>query len=75
MNHRVNAVVHKLPECPECDAAALEPCHERGLQREPHRVRQRVASGELFVIRRSTAKAKGRVRLLTELVAAMAVRR
>lgn len=74
MNHALNAKLHRLPECPECDALALLPCTEHNRPREPHRVRLRIAAGDLFIVSRTVAKAKGKVRILTELVAAFAVR-
>lgn len=53
MNHRVNAKVHRLPQCLECGAPALEPCvTERGALREPHKVRSMVAAGEIRIVPR-----------------------
>lgn len=75
MNHAFNAQLHKLPRCPECDAAALKPCTTipGGAQaREPHRVREALARGEIFVITTAEARRARVLRPLRELSAAIA---
>lgn len=70
MNHIVNAKINKLPECPECGAAALVPCvtfRGGGQVREPHHVREQLARGELFVISAGAARKAHLVRALREL--------
>lgn len=74
MNHKFNAYLNRLPACPECGAAALQPCTTiaGGAQvREPHRVRQRVADGEVFVVEVKDARKARKARALNELVAAI----
>jgi hypothetical protein len=67
MNHRVNAIVHALPACPECFAPSLYPCADMRGVCEPHRIRLRVKRGEVFVIERTVAKAKRKLRVLEAL--------
>lgn len=72
MNHTLNAQLLKLPACPECDAEPEKPCvafHGGTVPREPHRVRQRIASGELVAIPVLDAKNAKKLRALRELVA------
>lgn len=48
MNHVLNAQLHKLPACPECNASVEAPCRtDRNAIREPHRSRMAVKNGEL----------------------------
>lgn len=60
MNHRLNARVHRYPVCPECNAFDSCPCTTAsGMAREPHRVRTRLADGELFILTAGQARAAG----------------
>jgi hypothetical protein len=53
MNNKISARLHKLPFCPECLAARLQPCtNPNGTTRAPHRVRELVKEG-LVVVKRS----------------------
>jgi len=73
MNHKMNAIFHKLPECPECGAAALQPCVISGSvllgsqPRSPHAIRQKMVDGLVFVITPEQAKRKGMLRAIREL--------
>lgn len=70
MNHRFNAMLHRLPACPECDAAALMPCtSSSGAEREPHRCRQRMVDGDIFVVDAGAARRAHKLRAIRELVA------
>lgn len=60
VNWRLSAKIHRLPVCPECNAFESCPCTtSRAIPREPHRVRMRIAAGELFVITPDEARAAG----------------
>lgn len=49
-NYWLNAKIHHLPACPECDAEREQPCvTERGAVRSPHNVRVKIAAGEITV--------------------------
>lgn len=70
VNWAVSARLHALPACPECDAQRAMPCiTRRGDAREPHRVRERIATGELFVVSERQARDSRILRRLRELVA------
>lgn len=72
MNHRFNARLAKLPACPECNAFELCPCvTSSGSVRAPHRVRERMAAGEIFVISERVAKRARLLRRLRDLVIAI----
>jgi len=69
-NHLLNARVRKLPECPECEAAFCAPCTtSSGQHREPHRSRERIAFGDLIVVRTEDARAAHKLRAIRELAA------
>lgn len=71
MNHTLNAKLHNLPPCPECEAAAGKPCvysDTLRMTREPHRSRERIAHGELLYDDRLVRDAR-RVRAVRELAA------
>ncbi len=72
VNWKVSARLHRLPPCVECDAAEATPCvTASGVPRSPHRVRERVAAGELFVISADQAREGRILRRLRELAAAI----
>jgi hypothetical protein len=51
VNHRVNARLHKLPPCPECNAFESNPCvTATGMVRGPHRIRERIADGDVVLV-------------------------
>lgn len=53
MNHRLNAKLHRLPQCPECGAPASEPCvTDAGAVRSPHNIRVKLAVGEVTIKQR-----------------------
>jgi hypothetical protein len=53
MNHTLNAKIHRYAWCPECDAEESKPCTSPGgFVREPHRVRLRLAAGEIVLLKR-----------------------
>lgn len=59
MNHRLNARVNRLPECPECKALALAPCTTTiggSVVREPHNIRLQVARGEVAIVARPISR-------------------
>jgi len=68
VNHRLNARLHKLPRCLECNAVESCPClTERGVVRAPHRVRELVASGQLLAATREDARRVGALRAFARL--------
>lgn len=72
MNHRFNAEIRRLPKCPECNSDPGLACRtDRGDVRAPHRSRERVVAGELFVVDASDARAAHKLRAIRELVAAI----
>lgn len=78
MNHNVNAIVHKLPECPECGALPEKPCvAARGLFTPiaPHDIRLRVKAGEVFVIEAEDARALNKLKAVRELAGVIGARR
>lgn len=78
MNRKVNAIVHRMPECPECGAAPLKPCVTmRGLtteRHEPHDIRIRMKEGEVFVLWAADARAVNKLRAVRELDAVVNAR-
>ncbi len=71
MNWRWNAILHAHPACAECGAERSAPCRNRqGFVCAPHRVRERVAAGDLFVISATDARRAKRIRAVRELAAA-----
>lgn len=70
VNWKFSAQLHKLPACPECNAAALTPClSSHGTPMEPHRIRTRVASGDAIVIDTAAARSAKKLRAIRELAA------
>src|SRR5688572_2546461 len=74
-NHHLNARSHHERWCPECDAKDDEACRdENGRARAPHRMRQRMRDGELFVVHRDDALASRKLKAFIQLVATIATR-
>ncbi len=72
MNHRWRAEIRKLPACPECNAGPGLACRtNRADVRAPHRSRERVHAGLLFVVDIADARAAKKLRAIRELVAAI----
>lgn len=64
MNHALNAEIHKLPYCPECNAQIGKPCTTvGGYLCAPHRIRGRIIRGEIEV----TTKTEPETELLDQL--------
>jgi hypothetical protein len=75
MNHRVNALLHAYPRCPECGAFESTPCRSAtGVVRSPHKVRLKVADGSIIVINVDDARLAKKIRAARELGETVTIR-